>query len=46
MVDRGREPFSRFDMIELGLLGLLVLALVFSITLLRRYPIVEKEAKD
>ena len=44
-VDRGREPF-RASMIELGLLGLLVLALVFSITLLRRYPIVEKEAKD
>jgi hypothetical protein len=33
-------------MIELGLLGLLVLALVFSITLLRRYPIVAKEVKD
>jgi hypothetical protein len=36
----------RASMIELGLLGLLVLALVFSITLLRRYPIVAKEAKD
>ena len=28
----------RSSMIELGLLGLLVLVLVFSITLLRRYP--------
>jgi hypothetical protein len=35
----------RASMIELGLLGLLVLALVFSITLLRRYPTVAKEAK-
>jgi len=32
-------------MIELGLLGLLVLALVFSITLLRLYPIVAKEVQ-
>jgi len=36
----------RASMIELGLLGLLVLALVFSITLLRRYPTVAKEVKD
>jgi hypothetical protein len=36
----------RASMIELGLLGLLVLALVFSITMLRRYPIVPKEVKD
>ena len=36
----------RASMIELGLLGLLVLALVFSITLLRRYPIVAKEVQD
>ena len=35
----------RASMIELGLLGLLVLALVFSITLLRRYPTVAKEVK-
>ena len=34
----------RASMIELGLLGLLVLALVFSITLLRRYPIVAKRS--
>jgi len=33
-------------MIELGLLGLLVLAVVFSITLLPRYPIVAKQVKD
>jgi hypothetical protein len=36
----------RASMIELALLGLLVLALVFSITLLRRYPIVGKEVRD
>ena len=36
----------RASMIELGLLGLLVVALVFSITLLRRYPTVAKEVKD
>jgi hypothetical protein len=36
----------RASMIELGLLGLLVLALVFSITLLRRYPIGAKEVQD
>jgi hypothetical protein len=36
----------RASMIELGLLGLLVLALVFSITLLRRYPFVAKGVKD
>jgi len=36
----------RASMIELGLLGLLVLALVFSITMLRRYPIVPKEVED
>ena len=35
----------RASMIELSLLGLLVLALVFSITLLRRYPIAAKEVK-
>jgi hypothetical protein len=34
----------RASMIELGLLGLLVLVLVFSITLLRRYP--TANAKD
>jgi hypothetical protein len=34
----------RSSMIELGLLGLLVLVLVFSITLLRRYP--AADAKD
>ena len=34
----------RSSMIELGLLGLLVLVLVFSITLLRRYPV--GHAKD
>ena len=36
----------RASMIELGLLGLLVLALVFSITLLRRYPIVAKDVRE
>ena len=36
----------RASMIELGLLGLLVVALVFSITLLRRYPTVAKKVKD
>ncbi len=36
----------RAPMIELGLLGLLVLAFVFSITLLRRYPIVAKDVQD
>ena len=35
----------RASMIELSLLGLLVLALVFSITLLRRYPIEAKELR-
>jgi len=36
----------RNSMIELGLLSLLVLVLVFSITLLRRYPPAEGVAKD
>ena len=36
----------RASMRELGLLGLLVLALVFSITLLRQYPIAAKEVGD
>ena len=36
----------RASMIELSVLGLLVLALVFSITLLRRYTIGAKEVKD
>ena len=36
----------RSSMIEPGLLSLLVLVLVFSITLLRRYPRVASEAKD
>jgi hypothetical protein len=31
-------------MIELGLLGLLVLVLVFSSTLLRRYPFAAKDS--
>jgi hypothetical protein len=33
-------------MVELGLLGLLVLILVFSITLLRRYAPAPKELMD
>ena len=32
------ESIFRSSMIELGLLGLLVFVLVFSISLLRRYP--------
>jgi hypothetical protein len=36
----------RDSMIELGLLTLLVLVLVFSITLLRRYPPAERTLKD
>src|SRR3979490_1490450 len=36
----------RNSMIELGLLSLLVMVLVFSITLLRRYPPAEGVAKD
>ena len=36
----------RASMVELGLLGLLVLILVFSITLLRRYALAPKELMD
>ncbi len=36
----------RAAMIELGLLGLLVLVLVFSITLLRRYPPTSKDSEQ
>jgi hypothetical protein len=36
----------RHSMIELGLLSLLVLVLVFSITLLRRYPPTVRDVKD
>ncbi len=36
----------RNSMIELGLLSLLVLVLVFSITLLRRYPLAAGDAKE
>ncbi len=36
----------RASMVELGLLGLLVLILVFSITLLRRYAPSPKDLKD
>ncbi len=36
----------RAAMIELGLLGLLVLVLVFSITLLRRYPPTLKDSEQ
>ena len=36
----------RASMIELGLLGLLVLVLVFSITLLRRYPFASKDSEQ
>jgi hypothetical protein len=36
----------RAAMIELGLLGLLVLVLVFSITLLRRYPSPLKDSEQ
>jgi hypothetical protein len=36
----------RNSMIELGLLSLLVLVLVFSITLLRRYPPAVRDVKD
>ena len=36
----------RASMIELGLLGGLVLVLVFAITLLRRYAPVSKEPRD
>jgi len=34
----GGQSIFRASMMELGLLGFLVLVLVFSITLLRRYP--------
>jgi uncharacterized membrane protein (DUF373 family) len=40
------ESMFRTSMIELGLLGLLVLILVFSITLLRRYPEPSKDLQD
>jgi uncharacterized membrane protein (DUF373 family) len=42
---RAGAGFFRASMIELGQLGLLVLALVFSIALLRRYPIVAREVQ-
>jgi uncharacterized membrane protein (DUF373 family) len=38
MLSKEGETIFRASMIELGLLGLLVLILVFSITLMRRYP--------
>jgi hypothetical protein len=40
------EGIFRASMIELGLLGVLVLVLVFSITLLRRYAPVPKDYKE
>jgi hypothetical protein len=53
MATIGREAWTgdtaivfRNSMIELGLLSLLVLVLVFSITLLRRYPPAVGDAKD
>jgi hypothetical protein len=39
----GANGIFRYSMIELGLLGLLVLVLVVSITLLRRYAPAEKD---
>jgi uncharacterized membrane protein (DUF373 family) len=41
-----RASIFRASMTELGLLGLLVLILVFSITLLRRYAPAPKDPKD
>src|SRR6266849_6937513 len=42
----GANGIFRYSMIELGLLGLLVLVLVVSITLLRRYAPAEKDLSE